>query len=730
MNNIYSYGNHIFGGELLYTFLHQNTYQVTLTLYGDCGTSNQTVLAQLVHATPIIKVMKGSTLDTTIILRFDTSSGKDVSPVCAADANNTLCNGGTLPGVRKYVYRDSLTLSDTDANWQFIFYGALDQNVGGNLAGRSSNITNIVNNGGAQLIYLVATLNNIVAPDNSSPKYTTIPTPFYCINISEQYNQAAIDINNDSLVFSLTPALNGGTPVIYVVPFSATYPVSSANNDFNFNPLNGQMNFTPDIIQDALVVNKVTEYKNGIEVGSSMREMTFVVLGNCNNRPPIGPVDSNNVVGAISQGNDILNLCVGSPHISFSIVASDPDQDSIEVTQSTLPAGCILNIVNNGTLNPNIDFDWNTTNIPVGLYSFYLTYHDHHCPISCNPTIGYTIQIVSPYVINATQLLPTGCAHQALIQYDILYGVTPRHITIKKAGVTIKTYLDTTGTIIDSLPKGDYTINVWSPYLSCDTTINFSVADGGKYPNTPEFPSPIVYCQFETVQTLNIIRDTAATLNWYNENYNSIPTAPTLNSNTLGTYIWHVSQTRNVCTSDTATLIEIVAPHPVAEITITPKPVCSGDTILLQATGGVKYSWKPTNLIMFGADSNSYTRILQPTTYTVIAYSNYGCTDSATITYSDIEPCCQFSYPNAFTPNYDGKNDRYKVMHYGNLINYEIYIFNRWGQKVFQSNNPSASWDGTFNGKPCEVGTYYYTLHAECVSGHVEDAKGDITLIR
>jgi gliding motility-associated-like protein len=157
--------------------------------------------------------------------------------------------------------------------------------------------------------------------------------------------------------------------------------------------------------------------------------------------------------------------------------------------------------------------------------------------------------------------------------------------------------------------------------------------------------------------------------------------------------------------------------------------VCIGDEVLLQAAGGASYKWLPEDKV-YNANNQVYTKILTPTTYSVIVKSEYGCLDTADITYDDIEQCCTFSYPNAFTPNGDGTNDGFRALLYGNASEYLLAVYNRWGQQVFRTSDPRQAWDGNFHGKSCEAGVYFYRLKAMCLTGHVENKSGDFTLLR
>jgi gliding motility-associated-like protein len=85
--------------------------------------------------------------------------------------------------------------------------------------------------------------------------------------------------------------------------------------------------------------------------------------------------------------------------------------------------------------------------------------------------------------------------------------------------------------------------------------------------------------------------------------------------------------------------------------------------------------------------------------------------------------------PNIFTPNNDGKNDKVYVS--GEWIDrFSFEIFDRWGEKVFATNDIEEGWDGTFNGVNCDAAVYFYKLEVYCQGGKTYITGGDITLIR
>lgn len=108
-----------------------------------------------------------------------------------------------------------------------------------------------------------------------------------------------------------------------------------------------------------------------------------------------------------------------------------------------------------------------------------------------------------------------------------------------------------------------------------------------------------------------------------------------------------------------------------------------------------------------------------------------GCAqDSLTLSLT-IEDCSEkiFYIPSAFSPNGDGRNDRFNYIA-SPLTSGEMYIYDRWGRKVFSSTQPTYGWDGNINGNEGEIGVYVYLIRITYTDGTEEVKKGNITLIR
>ena len=89
--------------------------------------------------------------------------------------------------------------------------------------------------------------------------------------------------------------------------------------------------------------------------------------------------------------------------------------------------------------------------------------------------------------------------------------------------------------------------------------------------------------------------------------------------------------------------------------------------------------------------------------------------------------------PNAFSPNDDGVNEIYRAKQpngYKSIVEFHAYIFNRWGQKLYEWTDISKGWDGTYKGSPVKEGVYFVLVKARGADGRDYNIKRDVTLMR
>ena len=173
-------------------------------------------------------------------------------------------------------------------------------------------------------------------------------------------------------------------------------------------------------------------------------------------------------------------------------------------------------------------------------------------------------------------------------------------------------------------------------------------------------------------------------------------------------------------------------------IYVTPAPIEAGADVtipeggstVLMAEGGMSYEWYPTEGLSCTACKDPAATPGNSTIYYVTGVNPEGCpgTDSVRVTIVDTS-CGEVFVPNVFSPNGDGQNDLQCV--YGPCIEQiKFAIYNRWGQKVFESNNREICWDGTYKDTRLNNGVFVYTLTATLSTGLSVRQKGHITLLR
>ena len=181
------------------------------------------------------------------------------------------------------------------------------------------------------------------------------------------------------------------------------------------------------------------------------------------------------------------------------------------------------------------------------------------------------------------------------------------------------------------------------------------------------------------------------------------------------------------CT-DTARVTITVSDFDV-DVLATPNPAIAGKTVQLQTSANASYqilTWQP---VAINQTTRQQTIIADSTVMIkVVARSSAGCIDVDSVLLV-IDPLGDIYIPTAFTPNGDGKNDLFTVGG-GHFTKFELLIFNRWGQVVFQSTERSRGWDGRLAGKEQPTGTYVYQLSAKTKDGKLVKRSGTINLIR
>lgn len=214
----------------------------------------------------------------------------------------------------------------------------------------------------------------------------------------------------------------------------------------------------------------------------------------------------------------------------------------------------------------------------------------------------------------------------------------------------------------------------------------------------------------------------------YSWNTNPVQYTSAANGLTAGNYMATITDAGGCISKQVITITEPSALTIIANATPT---ACDENTGTATAnvsggTGAFAYAWDPTNHITLTATG------LGVGNYILTVTDSNGCTGAQVVTIALNDFSREIFLPNIFSPNNDGENDEFCLQ--GGievcLISLDILIYNRWGEKIFESMDPKFCWDGTYAGKQINTDTFVYYVEATFISEETIIKRGSISLIR
>ena len=380
---------HVPGGNITYECVGGNNYIITLTVFEDCSGS-----VSVPNSPQTLTVTNSCGFSSLNSITLPVLSYADeISQVCYPQIPNTTCNGGSLPGILKHIYSDTInpiTLPGNCNDWT-IFWDGCCRNTAVNLANQDG-------------YYFEAVINNSNSQCNSSPIIGSNPVPYNCINIPVTYNFQVSEPDGDSLYYSFIAASEipfGGTgpvPVAYNGGYSPTSPI----NGISLDPNTGEINFTPTIQGAFVVVVKIEEFdSSGTSLGYIMQDFQFqIITSNCTNSPPSLPVSPlvNFSGNAIYLGGNSIQACEGDS-VCFDVEFLDVDPlDSIYINSNITQIFPGASFIQNSFFSPataSICFEVLPGSNPLS--SISISVNDNGCPV-----MGTTSSLINVTVISNT----------------------------------------------------------------------------------------------------------------------------------------------------------------------------------------------------------------------------------------------------------------------------------------------------------------------------------------
>jgi gliding motility-associated-like protein len=352
---------HVSGVDISYTCISGNTYQIALNLFRDCS-------GIAMSTTETVDLVSSCGQSLTLNLTQGPGSGYEISQLCPPDLPNSDCNGGGLPGMEAYQYTGTITLNPPCNSW-VVSWGTCCRNPSVNVP--TSNTDDI---------YAEAMLNTATAPCNNSPIFTAQPIPFVCVNQPVSYNYGVYDPDGDSLVYMLISGRRTATlPLTYGTGYTPSAPIPGITLD----PNTGEVNFTPTITGNFIVVVRVAQFDaNGNLIGTVMRDMQFTVI-NCTNIVPTPPVTFTNFSGtATPTGPTSMEMCLGH-QFCIDMVFSDADtNDTLTLTSNVTLALPGSTFTQTGVNPATASICWTAVAGTSPVTTFTIFAEDDACPVT------------------------------------------------------------------------------------------------------------------------------------------------------------------------------------------------------------------------------------------------------------------------------------------------------------------------------------------------------------
>ncbi|MBW7840383.1 MAG: gliding motility-associated C-terminal domain-containing protein [Chitinophagaceae bacterium] len=411
--------------------------------------------------------------------------------------------------------------------------------------------------------------------------------------------------------------------------------------------------------------------------------------------------DMSAIVKLSSSGDFIFAapfLSIDDGTSSFTRLTVDPSQNIYVV----------------GQVMGSVDFDPGEGVFPVSVNSSPFVLKLGPCPNPSYSTIS--VSTCNSYTINNHTYDSSGTYFETVLNSAGCDSVITIHLTINKK-LTEQTKVICEGESF--FTGGDYQVTSGIYYdtlqtvLGCDSIIKMSLTVN---------PRPVP----DLGDDKNLCKNTTLTLSpgssFSSYLWQDNSKEPAITISDTGTYWVKVTNSFHCEAVDSITILSLLGPP--SDFLPAADSVCRYKSLELSPYRSyADYQWST------GQQTRSI-QVQNPDTYWLTVTDTNGCKGMDT-TYVFEKECMFGVYiPNAFTPDNNGINDKFKPIIYGKVIQYHLQIFNRWGGLVFQTHDHETAWNGTINGAPQNTGVFIWVCHYQLEGESVSSKKGVVTLMR
>lgn len=726
---------HLIGGEMSYECLSNGNIQVNMYIYRDCNCVN---CAEFDDPAPLFLYNENGTMIDVLQVNVQEILELEITTdgFCVENAPN-VC-------VERAYYTTTINPPNNSNGLQIVYQRCC----------RNSGIVNIIDPDATGSTYVLDIPLNAGNCNNSSPVFDNYPPIVICANNPLIFDHSATDPDGDSLVYSICEPFNGATnldpqpnppypysDVSWNPPYSATNQLGGSP-PMSIDPVTGELTAFPNQIGLFVVGICVSEYRDGVLLSTNKRDFQFNVT-NCQIvlaqtalvtisgndticlgesvtiqgevfgantfqwMPTVGLSDPNSLNPTITPLHTLTYTLIASNSLSgcadTSTVTIVVDNGSLELPNNLLI--CLGDtVLLNPILDPNANLVWSPGNSL-----------DDSTVVSPNAfpteTTIYTATITTILGCTATDqmMIVVNPADTTSIDgiVNICFDSDTQLSAITNNALS---YLWSNGATTSSIgvsAANTYTVTATNP-LGCISTASATVTVQDIVAN---LTGDTEICEGETT-TLSLA-DSYSQYLWSNN-----ATTATLNTNG-GTYSVTVTDANDCSTITSITIIE----NP------NPTPSIIGERDIPEFTS-TTWSVSPTfpQYIWSNSATTPSITVAEEETYSVTVTDANDCKGTAAAIL-DLIPSKAVLFPSAFSPNNDSVNDDFGATT-KNVISYSVEIFNRWGQRVFSSDNINQRWDGTYKGVAQEMGVYVYQGKVIYTDNTEEAFKGNVSLVR
>lgn len=708
------YASHIVGGDMYYDCLGGNTYQITLKLYRDClsdGADYDPLLPITVFNGLNVQIdhftipFPGS---TTLDVLFDNPCITFPSDICVEEA----------------IYQKTVTLPDSPTGYILSYQRCC----------RGPAVTNLADPGDEGLTLQIDIPPASLAICNSSARFTNYPPLVLCAGQELIFNHSAIDPDGDLLVYELCSPFGGGSsifpapdpaapppydPVDWATGISADDPFGAG--DLSIDPVTGILTAFPEAPGLYVVGVCVKEYRDGDLISTSRRDFLFKVL-NCEIELEAEVIAQDDLTTFVSycQGLEIFfeNNSYGGDFYKwdFGVPGTGTDVSTEFEPSFTFPGPGTYEVML--VVNPG----WPCTDTSIETFVVANAIEASFVPPDNQCIVGNSFDFMGEGIY-PTELEGT------TFEWNFGGYSTPLFSTDE----------DPTGIVFTTAGPHDVTYTVYydictvshteEVFVYAEPTINFTVPDELKCAPYTAYFTDLSFAHTEIFYSWDF-GDGIGT---------SSEQHPVYVYNDVGVYdvtltIWTIDGCIDTLTLVRENLIETF-PSPTSAFTVSPTVLDEYHADFFfqdHSVDGIE-QWFYFADGDFSQETEVWHNYTEPGVYYPwqIVVNEYGCKDRSYQQLTVI-PVIPVLVPNAFTPDGNSLNNIFKPVFYDdeNQI-FQMYIYDRWGELIYDFNGAGGYWDGSYQGNIVPDGVYIWKIiYNEYDTGIPTEIGGHVTLLR